>query len=100
MTWYRVYKTFRGGKSPFHYIEVPKYTKNEDVKEYVECWADKAPGGHCYGWTVYWRRVKQPPKKWFLEQIEDLEQNVDYFKTAIVDTENKIQRFKRAGGVL
>jgi len=49
MTWYRVYKIFRGGRSPIGYFDVPKYSKKEDVEMAARNWAENTPGGHSYG---------------------------------------------------
>jgi len=72
MTWYRVYKIYRGGKSPIDYFEVPKGTKKDEVQEAAEDWADVAAGGRCYGWTVYWSRVKKPSNKWLVQKIKNM----------------------------
>ncbi len=94
MTWYRVYKTFRGGKSPIDYIEVPKYSRTNIVKSHAEEWAENTDGGHCYGWTVYWKKVKMPSKKWLLEEVKSLKNNIPYYKERIEKCKEKIKEIK------
>ncbi len=96
MTWYRVHKIFRGGKSSYDYIEVPKYTRLDDVKNYAEDWADNTPGGHCYGWRVYWKKVRKPPKKWFRKKVEELETRIDSYKRYIENLKKRIERYKES----
>jgi len=72
MTWYAVHKTFRGGTSKVDYIEVPNYSRKDIVKDEARVWAERSPGGHDYGWTVYLKRVKKPPKKWLNSRIKQL----------------------------
>lgn len=95
MTWYRVYKTFRGGKSQYDYLEVPKYTKLKDVKDYAEDWAENTPGGHNYGWTVYWKKVRRPPKKWFQKEIEILKRQIETYKNRIENVKETIERYNK-----
>ena len=80
MPWYRVYKTYRNGESPKDFFEVPKYTHKEDVKAEAENWADKAEGGHCNGWTVYWEKVRKPPKAWIKEKIREYKSAAESYK--------------------
>ena len=63
MAWYQVYKTYRGGKSPIDYFEVPEgySTEEEEIEEHAKEWAESINGGHSYGYTVYWEKVKYPP---------------------------------------
>lgn len=83
MAWYRVYKTYRGGKSPVDYFDTPKYCRKQEVKEYAESWAENSSGGHNYGWTVYWIKVKRPPKKWLKKKIKRIESLVVYYNKEI-----------------
>jgi len=83
MTWYRVYKTFRGGKSPVGYFSVPKYSRKEYVKERACDWAENTSGGENYGWTVHWSRIKKPPKKWFKQEIENFLALINDYKETI-----------------
>ncbi len=69
MTWYKVYKRFRGGQSPVGYFSVPKYSDKEVVKDAAEDWAENTLGGENYGWTVYWSKAKRPSKKWLKRKI-------------------------------
>ncbi len=94
MTWYRVYKTFRGGQSKISYFEVPKYSTKDTVKDGAIEWAENTSGGSCYGWEVYWSRVKKPSKKWLLYKIEDLKQDIPYYKERIKRTKERIIEIK------
>jgi len=81
MGWYRVYKTFRGGQYPSkgklaEYIETPKGTSLDDVKDYAEEWADRTPGGHNYGYQVYWNRVSRPSRAWLKSRCGDLKESI------------------------
>jgi len=94
MAWYKVYKIFRGGKSKPDYIEVPKYTKAKDVEGYARDWAKSSPGGHNYGWTVYWSKIKNPPKKWLIGEIEDHECSIGYYKERIKELKSTLNKEK------
>ena len=81
MGWYRVYKTFQGGCYPSknnEYIEVPKGTRLGEVQGYAEEWADRTPGGHNYGYRVYWTRVSRPSKVWLKGRCSDLKKSIAY----------------------
>lgn len=89
MGWYRVHKTFRGGQYPSkgeltEYIEVPRGTLLNDVKEYAESWADRTPGGHNYGYRVYWKRVSRPSRTWLNRECskacESIKRSQNYIK--------------------
>ncbi len=94
MTWYRVYKTFRNGQSKISYFEVPKYSKKDIVEDYARDWAERTSGGHNYGWTVYWSRVKKPSRKWLIYKIESLKQDIPYYKERIKYTKKRIIEIK------
>ena len=81
MGWYKVWKTFRGGQYPSkgklaEYIEVPKGTLLDDVEEYARSWADNTPGGHNYGYEVYWKRVSRPSRIWLKTKRDSLKETI------------------------
>jgi len=89
MGWYKVHKTFRNGQYPekdgmAEYIEVPKGTKKDDVKDYAEDWAERAEGGHNYGYKVFWKRVSKPSQLWLKKErdkeMESIRITRDYIK--------------------
>ena len=85
MGWYKVHKTFRGGQYPrsnevAEYIEVPKGTKKDDVKGYAESWAERAEGGHNYGYTVYWKRVSRPSQAWLKRECDKARESISEYQ--------------------
>jgi len=88
MTWYRVYKTFRGGRSPIGYFSVPKYSNKDRVKGEACGWAENTPGGENYGWEVYWSRIKKPSKKWLKQEIENFLAIIDDYKKTVEEYQN------------
>jgi len=95
MPWYRVYKTYRGGKSDYDYIEVPNRTPLEAVQDDAEYWAENTSGGHNYGWTVYWKKVRKPPKKWIQDKIYNLKDDIVQYYKAIESIKIKIEKLKK-----
>ncbi len=84
--WLRVWKTFRGGVSKPDYIMLHP---DDDEKECAENWAEKAPGGHNYGWTVHWKSVDAPPIEWIDNEIKGLERQIKAIDTHIVTYEKE-----------
>jgi hypothetical protein len=72
--WLKVWKKFRGGVSNPDYLMMHP---DDDEEETASIWATKAPGGHSYGWTVYWISVDLPPQKWLKNEIDDLQRKTD-----------------------
>jgi hypothetical protein len=72
--WLKVWKKFRGGVSNPDYIMMHP---DDDKQECAENWAEKSPGGHSYGWTVYWVSVDLPPQRWLKNEIDDLQRQTD-----------------------
>ena len=64
--WLKVHKTYRGGESNFDYIQIDD---NDDKEECAKDWAEKSPGGHNYGWKVFWEEVQKPPEQWLNKAI-------------------------------
>ena len=83
MAWYRIYKTYRGGKSDIGFIEVPYGSNKEIVEDYAREWAERQPGGYCYGWTVYWTRAKRPSKIWLETKLKELKYKKEYINQQI-----------------
>ena len=91
MTWYKVYKTFRGGKSEIDYIQVPKYARKNVVEEFAIDWAESISGGRNYGWRVHWSYVKKPPKKWLKKEIQRMKDNIKHYYNFIALTKTAIK---------
>jgi hypothetical protein len=79
--WLKVWKKFRGGVSKPDYLMMHP---DDDKEETAEIWATKAPGGHSYGWTVYWKSVDAPPIEWIDNEIEGLERQMKAIDSHIV----------------
>ena len=100
MTWHRIHKHFQGGRTPrdpneFDYIEVPNGTKRDEVRDYAEDWADRTPGGHAYGYRVYWSRVRRPSKQWLQNRINCLENRLKgYRKREMTRIDEDIKKMK------
>ena len=92
MTWYKIHKTYRGGGSPIDYIEVPKGTKKDEVKEIAEAWAERRSGGGEAGWTVYWKRVNKPSQKWLSQEITLLHRKIDNCMHQVQLAEDEIKK--------
>jgi hypothetical protein len=89
MKWLKVYKTFRGGRSKDDYIRLPDVMDADDIKEAAENWAERAPGGENYGWTVHWEPVDKPPIEWIDKKIEGLERRIEAIDSNIRTMENE-----------
>jgi hypothetical protein len=74
LKWLKVWKKFRGGVSNPDYIMMHP---DDDKQESAESWAERSPGGHSYGWTVYWVPVELPPQKWLKNEIDDSLRQID-----------------------
>ena len=95
--WLKVYKTYRGGRSNFDYIEVDDYDKPEIQEEMSRDWAENTSGGSNYGWTVYREEIDRPPLEWINKEIlscydgiSNLEDKIEELK----DLEDKIEELK------
>ncbi len=95
MTWYRIYKTYRNGQFEFDYFQVPKYSKKDYIEEIAIEWAEDAEGGENYGWRVYWKRIKKPPKKWLKDEIKRMELRIISRYESIEYLTNKIESTKK-----
>lgn len=99
IVWLKIHKTFRGGRSKPHYIELDPSeesdydSKEEYHKELATDWAEGADGGHNYGWRVYWEEIDKPPQEWLVKHIKGLKDTLEYYKTdAIKNLQEEIKR--------
>ena len=98
MTWYKVYKTYRNGKSEIDYFEIPKYSKKDSVEEIAITWAEKTPGGENYGWRVYWEGVKKPSKKWLKKEIKKIPTALIQHERKSNSLKNKLKKYQKLLG--
>lgn len=69
MKFLKVRKTFRGGQHE-GWVIIPEWAKaDEDIKWLAENWAENAPGGYNYGYTVHWE-FGIPPIEWLQKELE------------------------------
>ena len=91
MRWLKVWKRFRGGASKPSYIQ--SLCEEEDEGS-ARDWAERSPGDHEAGWTVYWEEVDSLP----VDLIEDkIIREVCRIHFAEIEIYNLIEELKRVG---
>ncbi len=89
MKFLKVRKTFRGGQHE-GWVIVPEWAKDpEDIEWLAKHWAEEAPGGSNYGWTVHWE-FGTPTMDWLkgelgkaMEAVESKQSYVNLVEEAI-----------------
>jgi len=88
--WYHVEKFFRGG-SHVTYIE----STEEEIKIEAVDWAENSDGGSNYGYQVYWKKSRKPPKEWREQKLKKLRNSIEYAKASIKETQDLIKWYEK-----
>ncbi len=90
MKWLKVWKTYQGGERS-GYTTVESY--DDDVKETAaRIWAERTPGGHNSGWTVYQEEVEKPDQEWLQKEYERVKHKYDYIDDYLKGLENLMEK--------
>ena len=94
MKWLKVHKTFRGGRSKDHFIEVVDNCSSDEQGDIAREWAEESEGGHNYGWTVYWKVVNFPPIEWLEKEIEWMQHKSTAHWNAFTHLRKEVENYR------
>jgi hypothetical protein len=90
MQWLKVWKTYQGGERS-GYTTVESNDKDEKDKA-ARIWAERTPGGHTSGWSVFWEEVEKPDQEWLLNEYERLKRKFDYIDDYLKGLEKLMEK--------